>query len=511
MVVRLAGSEPQQTVESSAPNSENADSQNQHDLTTDVLSEWTDLGTGHLAGSQDLFAAGDTFQENVSFLEGGFLSADHCDESISAEPSLGRSSESCFDEVRKNQTLVADVPRQVTKFDTQTALEVASRSIPPHTVEHVWEQGIWGAIFGNKSLLDVYKLFGETLKRPIDTSTIQDPADVAIPSCSRIKTGSTTGLSFHDVVRDKPDIPWQEQRDADLQSSVKFWMALVNRWESGCSIVTKTLELGETDRVFLMFAHLFAGRSPVTVKKRGYSVMRLCDHLDRHQLSFPCSERSFYDFLCSEQLSQAPQSRMKGYMQSINFVRHVMAVDELEPLTTSARCKGACLGDVLRERLQASPLKVSELRRLHELLYNCDDQWVRLFCGALLMCVYCRARWGDLMRTEHVVVDTDNSGQLQFLEARTGRHKTMRAQMHRHQFLPMVAPCHGIDGKDWGSVWIQVRDSLHVSWPPEGLIMPALKHRSPVDLSKRRSVQRGCVNLSGAKNLLLNVEFRAIH
>ena len=136
---------------------------------------------------------------------------------------------------------------------------------------------------------------------------------------------------------------------------------------------------------------------------------------------------------------------------------------------------------------------------------------MRLFCGALLMCVYCRARWGDLMRTEHVVVDTDNSGQLQFLEARTGRHKTMRAQMHRHQFLPMVAPCHGIDGKDWGSVWVQVRDSLHVSWPPEGLIMPALKHRSPVDLSKRRSVQRGCVNLSGAKNLLLNVEFRAIH
>ena len=88
-------------------------------------------------------------------------------------------------------------------------------------------------------------------------------------------------------------------------------------------------------------------------------------------------------------------------------------------------------------------------------------------------CVYCRARWGDLMRTEHVIVDTDNRGQLQFLEARTGRHKTMRAQMHRHQFLPMVAPCHGIDGKDWGSVWIQVRDSLQVAWPPEGLIMPA--------------------------------------
>ena len=280
MVVRFFGSEPHQTVESSLPEPGNADSQNLNELTTDVFSEWTDLGTGPIAGSQELFAVGDALPETVPFLDSGFLSADHCDESISAEPSLGRSSESCFEDFRRSQTLVADAPQHVTKFDTQTALEVASRSIPPHTVEHVWEQGIWGAIFGNKSLLDVYKPFGETLKRPIDTSTTQDPADVTMPSSSRIKTGSATGLSFHDVVRDKPDIPWQEQRDADLQSSVKFWMALVNRWESGCSIVTKTLELGETDRVFMMFAHMFAGRSPVTVKKRGYSVMRLCDHLN---------------------------------------------------------------------------------------------------------------------------------------------------------------------------------------------------------------------------------------
>ena len=56
--------------------------------------------------------------------------------------------------------------------------------------------------------------------------------------------------------------------------------------------------------------------------------MRLCDHLDKQQQTFPCSERAFYDFLCAEQLNLAPQSRMKGYMQSINFVRHVMAVDE---------------------------------------------------------------------------------------------------------------------------------------------------------------------------------------
>eukprot|EP00435_Cladocopium_sp_Y103_P046409 s1435_g13.t1 len=401
------------------------------------------------------------------------LAHDYDLDSISAEPSLARSSQFDFSDQFVGIQTEQETATEVRTFDTDTALEVAARSIPLPSVEPIWEQGIWGLIFGEKSLLDVYKPYGETLKRPIDTSVSAATDLTSMPSSSRAKIAPELGLSFADVVRDKPDIPWQEQRDADLQSSVKFWMALADRWDSGCSLVTSAIELQDTGRTFTMFAHLFAGRSPITIRKRGYSIMRICDFLDGRDLLFPCAENAFYDFLCSEQLGGAPQSRMKGYMQSVNFVRHVMAVHELEPLTVSARCKGACLGEYLKERIQASPLKVAELRRIHDLLYSCQDVWVRLFCGALLMTTYCRARWGDLMRSESVITDYDHSGNLQYLEARTGRHKTMKSQMHRHQYLPMVAPCHGIDGKDWGSVWIEVRNRLEVAWPPEGLIMPA--------------------------------------
>ena len=80
---------------------------------------------------------------------------------------------------------------------------------------------------------------------------------------------------------------------------------------------------------------------------------------------------------------------------------------------------------------------------------------------------------GDLMRAESAIAGCDRHGKLQFLEARTGRHKTMKSQMHRHQFLPVLAPCHGIDGRDWGSAWIKVRDTMKLEWPPMGLIMPA--------------------------------------
>ena len=96
-------------------------------------------------------------------------------------------------------------------------------------------------------------------------------------------------------------------------------------------------------------------------------------YLENKGSLFPCSEVEFYEFLCSEQASNAPQSRLKGYMQSMNFVLHVMSAHEVEPLTKSARCKGACLGEFIKERIQASPLRVCELRRIHELLYTCED------------------------------------------------------------------------------------------------------------------------------------------
>eukprot|EP00435_Cladocopium_sp_Y103_P036940 s106_g9.t1 len=399
-----------------------------------------------------------------------FFAAD----SVSAAPSVARTSEIDrfeFPEVVSAEDVESHDSQPV--FDTATALEVAARSLPMTVVEPIWEQGIWGTIFGDKNLLDVYKPFGETLKRPIDSS-IEHTVDISsMPSSSRLKTVRDQGLSFMDVVRDRPDITWQEQRDSDLQSSVKFWMALVHRWYSGCSLCVSIAALGSMDRIFTMFAHLFAGRSPVTIRKRGYSVMRICDYLEGIGGVFPCNEASFYDFLCSEQQNNAPQSRMKGYMQAMNFVQHVMSMNEISDLTSSARCKGACLGEYLKERVQASPLTVSELRRIHHLLQSSDDMWLRMFCGAVLMATYCRARWGDLMRAESVIEDRDSIGMLCYLEARTGRHKTMKSQMHRHQFLPMVSPTRGVDSTNWGIVWLHVRQELGIAWPPEGLIMPA--------------------------------------
>ena len=102
----------------------------------------------------------------------------------------------------------------------------------------------------------------------------------------------------------------------------------------------------------------------------------------------------------------------------------------------SKRCSGVAREVCPQERKQASPLTVAELLQLHAVVDEASDDWDAAFAGAALLCCYCRGRWGDLMRSEAAFLDKDENGASAFFETRTGRHKTMSSQMHRHQFLP---------------------------------------------------------------------------
>ncbi len=118
----------------------------------------------------------------------------------------------------------------------------------------------------------------------------------------------------------------------------------------------------------------------------------------------------------------------------------MLDIESLDNAVKSARCKGTAKAFGVTEKKQASALFVAEVRRLRKLLDTSDDVWDRMFSGAALVCLYCRGRWGDVMRAERVIVDGDSKGNVCYLEARVGVHKTMQAQMHRHEFLPIDSP-----------------------------------------------------------------------
>ena len=189
--------------------------------------------------------------------------------------------------------------------------------------------------------------------------------------------------------------------------------------------------------------------------------------------AFPVCERDFFAFLCHERNSGAPTSRLSGYLQAVTFCRYVLDIESLDNVVKSARCKGTAKDVNVVEKKQASALLVAEVRRLHTLLDSSDDIWDRMFSGAALSCLYYRGRWGDVMRAERVIVDKDDQGNVCYLEARVGIHKTMQAQMHRREFLPMTPPSPGLWETNWAETRLKVREELQVPFHETALVMPA--------------------------------------
>ena len=368
---------------------------------------------------------------------------------------------------------VAEEPMHGHADNADTAVRQALQLLEPPDTLQVWEQGIWSCIFADRPIVDVYRHVDDSLVRPLPSAWNLESAqsEDVLPAEKRPRV---TASKFHDVVIVKTDYTWQEQQDAQLQSALKVWRCLIARWCPDCELVLQIDSMPDETSVLEMLADIFSGRSPLTVKKRGLALARICDYLDdTHGELFPCSEKSVYAFFKHEQQRGAPASRLSGYLQALTFARFVLQVEELNSVISSARCRGAARSKEVRDKKQASPLTVNDVKKLHMILESAEDLWERLFCGACLFTIYARGRWGDLCRCDMIIPDMSIQGELCYLEARTGKHKTLSAAQHRHQFLPMVATCIGLSDRNWGSIWLDVRCRLNIKLPPYDNFMPA--------------------------------------
>ena len=358
-------------------------------------------------------------------------------------------------------------------FNVSLAVQVASQTLSSSTVKPIWETGVWSEIFGaSSSSVFGSEFLQQSFRRPfLNVSDEQIDRETSLAKPAKALRAAE---DFHDVVKFKLAGSWQEQAESGWQQAVKLWFTVISRWDHRCKTL-RDLSNCETDiDGFEMLADIFRGRSFVKLKKRAFAVNRICNFLEQSfKPKFPCCESDLYQLYRDERYDGAPVSRIRGYNQAINFCLHVLGVDELKSCADSRRCSGAGKSDDPKERIQASPLKVAELQKLHDTLHGGDSSWTSYFCGCVLLCTYARARWGDLMRAERLIVDSDDKHIVRYIEVLVGRHKTMHAQQHRHAFLPMVAPAFGIDPRSWADRWLQLRQDLKILNPLRHAIMPA--------------------------------------
>ena len=243
-------------------------------------------------------------------------------------------------------------------------VEAAYSMIPVDPPKPIWEQGVWADIFGD----GVFMKSGWTsivLKRlPLPCATTSwDAATSSNPRKAKSLKVSAGTVTYDDIVINKTDQTWQEERESLLQSSLKRWLVASSYFNARTVIRTQLdCELTELGKLTLL-ADIFRGRAPATLLKRVRSVEKMCSHFGFG--NFPPDEPSVYKFFTAERKQGAPPSRLKGFLEALSFCRHVLSMDQLGQVVQSRRCLGATTADVPNVISQASSLKVDELKMLH--------------------------------------------------------------------------------------------------------------------------------------------------
>ena len=312
-------------------------------------------------------------------------------------------------------------PLSVSAEGYRNALAAAFHSIPAKPpLSLPWEDGVWGSLCGAGSSGEWLKQNAFTMYRPVQpyaAAASNETAPGPLESHVLVEQAQTKRL-YLSVVSQSADVPWEEQRSIDFTRAVKLWLHTIMRWDSNCEVRQMLLEEATTEGQISLLEDFFRGRAPSTLMKRARSLAKIANWLQASDAQgFPISEKLFYEFLRDERSKGAPASRLKAYHEALVFSRFVLGVSGLERAISSRRCLGAAKSDFPRDRKQAVPLTVEQLKILHAKLQNQgEDVWNRLFAGAVLCVVYARSRWGDAQHACRWALDFDSSGAVAFLE-----------------------------------------------------------------------------------------------
>ena len=355
--------------------------------------------------------------------------------------------------------------------DISACVDVAFSMLPFSPPKPIWEQGVWADIFGNGAFMQNSWTAVGPVRMPFANfrpTQVESPED-SNPRAKARKV-AVDGSCYSAVVVHRTDQSWQEERESMMQNALKRWLVVCSCFNAKTTIRTQLdCSVDEMSKLSLL-ADVFRGRAPATLLKRVRAVEKLCHYFGIGK--FPPSEPMLYEFFVSERDRGAPPSRLKGFMEGLNFCLHIMSMDELSTVVCSRRCMGATTSDVPKAVNQAEPLRVEDLKTLHTVLLK-GESWNRVFAGAILFATYARARWADLMHTDKLVVDRDDCQEIAFLEGHTSTHKTMRSSTFKHRFLPLTAHGQGVTSENWAEAWLDARACVGAELPPKHVVMPA--------------------------------------
>ncbi|OLP76383.1 hypothetical protein AK812_SmicGene43686 [Symbiodinium microadriaticum] len=348
-------------------------------------------------------------------------------------------------------------------------LREAHLSLQDSTPKNFWEQGFWSDFFGSASMPDaILPKFKDRRPEPYQITTCEPSG--SIPTSQAKKPRLEFTAVFQKVVINRQLISWRDARESSFEVAILKWIALFGSWESSRDEALDVFSQRTEQMQRTIISDCIARKAPSTALKRAKSMLKFTKLATQASLSMPVGEADTYGILHDAKAGGAPLSQLRGFMESITFVRHVFDIKSLDETCVSKRCWGVTVARVATPVRQADPLRVKDLRELHRVLKEDPCAWNRCFAGSGLFCAYGRCRWSDMQHLDGLTIEHENGPRtpLSFVGGILDVHKTMNLQGPQPRVLEIVAPAKGITEDDWASKWIAAREEVGCDWSQGG-------------------------------------------
>lgn len=302
-------------------------------------------------------------------------------------------------------------------------------------------------------------IFGDTQPFTVSLNSIGDSSNLArlsteppvAPTTDNVCTElSTTAPAYLSAVKNMKDLEYMEDKKNRVSLAVGKWLDILSlNWHASTvgSQLSADMHADPTgDLAELTLRSVFGVKSPTTLLKRAASMKQ---YIEWFYVNIPAAKRGVPPILVDERdawqyffhLRDSRMQKNRGYtisstfLETIRFCKFVFGLEGCDSIIGS---KGM-LGFASIERrekgplIQAPPLEVEHLNRLHQVLMHGDNDIDRIGAGAFLCCIYARARWSDLRYIHHIKYDGFKRNAT--MDLYTCEHKTSSAGLRREQFF----------------------------------------------------------------------------
>ena len=333
---------------------------------------------------------------------------------------------------------------------------------PTFKFQMPWERKGLAKIFNR----DPARLIPVPVMTPIEFSERESQSSTVVPH----HLGRTIRGVYSEVINFDTTLTEQEVEEAAMTRALEKWYLIFSSgreaWPRGFDLSAAIREHRLTDMQVL-----FGNRSHGTVLRRGTSILQFVKWYRSKYFGmcpFPLSTEIVEEFVLQMVSENKPASSLRGFIEGLNFCKHVAGMDvdggQINLVSAKVRRLIEMQDSNRKEKVQARVLTVQEVEFLEMFISDeRADITDRVACGCMLFCLYSRSRWSDIRKIYNFVSDiTEDEGKISgYLECRTRSHKTARLVAKGGISMPLVAPVCGVTSPSWGLSFLKVCKLAH--------------------------------------------------